>query len=333
MHPFQYIEAGSVDEAVSLILESPSDTRFIAGGTDLLAEIKSGVTGPKRLIGLGAIPGLRDIRDTEDGLSIGAMATISEVADHPVIQTAYRALAEAAAGLATPQIRNLGTLGGNLTQRPRCLYYRHPLTLCLKKGGDHCFAVAGENEYLCVTGGDRCFIVHPSDTAVALLALDALLEIAGPRGLRILPIEEFFAGPGRDITRENILASGELVTRIYLQKPIEPAPYDNGRKSLYLRAREREGGDFPLVSVAAAISLDGSSIRHVSVVLGGVSPVPYRARRVEEYLRGRPVAEVDPNQVSKLTLPDANPMRDNAHKVGLASNLTKRAIMRLLGPG
>jgi xanthine dehydrogenase YagS FAD-binding subunit len=167
-------------------------------------------------VSLAGIPELRGIREAGGGLELGAMTTIAELASHPIIRARYAALAQAAEELATPQIRNLGTLGGNLAQRPRCWYYRHPQTVCLKKGGDRCYALAGVSKYLCVTGGDRCYIVHPSDTAVALSVFDAQVEIAGPAGTRVVPVGEFFTGPGQDLRRENVLAPGELVARVVL---------------------------------------------------------------------------------------------------------------------
>ena len=332
MRPFEYVQAGTIEEAVALCSADPGGSMLLAGGTDLLTEIKEGVARPRRLIGLEGIAELHGIRETDDGLTLGAMATIAEIASHPVIRSKYTTLSEAAAGLATPQIRNLGTLGGNLTQRPRCWYFRNPQTVCLKKGGDRCYALTGETPYLCVTGGDGCYIAHPSDTAVALVALDALIEIAGKSGLRILPIDRFFAGPGRDVMRENILGPGELVTRVYLQTPLDSSTPQRG-SSLYLKARERGGGDFAMASVAAVLSWEGASVRHISVVLGGVAPVPYRAQRVEEYLRGRRAAEVDPVHAASLTLPGATPLAHNGHKVVLACNLVKQAIRRLLVSG
>ena len=338
MHPFEFVEARSVQEAVELLAAQPGEAQIIAGGTDLLSEIKDGIATPGRVISLAGIPGLDTISDTGQGLAIGAMATIAQIAEHLAIGSSYTALGEAAAGLATPQIRNTGTLGGNLNQRPRCWYYRHPLTVCLKKGGDQCYALAGASKYLCVTGGDRCYIVHPSDTAVALTALDASIEIAGPSGLRALHIEDFFAGPGRDLARENVLEPGELVTRVLLpdlNSGVETmgqigGDYGTSSHSLYLKAREREAGDFALVSVATAIKLGGTIIVRASVVLGGVAPVPYRARDVEEYLRGKKTGQVDPDHAGSLALPDARPMADNAYKVVLARNLVKRAVGRLL---
>ena len=331
MRPFEYVEARSIDEAVRL-LAAEGGAAPLAGGSDLLDEIKEGIAAPARLVSLARIPGLCGIVAEDEGLTIGAMTTIAEIAAHPVIRAQYAALAMAAAGLATPQIRNVGTLGGNLAQRPRCWYYRHPLTVCLKKGGDRCFALAGDSKYLCVTGGDRCYIVHPSDTAVALSALDGRIEIAGPRGIRNVTTADFFIPPGQDITRENILAPGELVTRVRLAyTPLGKTGGEGATRSLYLKAREREAGDFALVSVAAVITLEGGAISQAAVALGGVAPVPYRATRVEGYLVDRPTASVDPAHAGSLALPDARPMAGNAYKVTLARNLVKRAVAHLLG--
>lgn len=333
MHPFEHIKAKSIAEAVKLSAGPPGQNKLIAGGTDFLTEIKEGVARPQRVVDLGEIPELHGIRETEEALVIGAMATIADIAHHPGIRRRYTALAEAAGGLATPQIRNLGTLGGNLNQRPRCWYYRHPLMVCLKKGGDRCLALAGPSDHLCVTGGEGCYIAHPSDTAVALVALDALIEIAGPSGMRILPIEQYFTGPNIDVTRENILSPGELVTRVYLQGPVDPGPQLEERTSLYLKARERQGGDFAVASVAASLNLEGGIVRQMPVVLGGVAPVPFRARRVEEYLRGRLLTDVNPVHAASLALLGATPLTGNGHKVTVATNLVKQAIVRLLKNG
>ena len=323
MPPFQYTEAQSLDEAVALL--SRPGAAPMGGGTDLLPQVKDGVVPADQLVGLTAIPGMSAIAETADGLTIGAAATIADVAAHPAVRRRYAALAEAAGGLATPQIRNEATIGGNLSQRPRCWYYRSPLIPCLKKGGDRCYALAGNTRLLCVTGGDRCYIVHPSDTAVALSALDARLETAGPNGGRELAMGQFFAGPGQDILRENALEPGELITRIVL-------PADAPERSVYLKVRERESGDFALVSVAAALSLDddGSNIRQARIALGGVAPVPYRATEVEDYLTGRPVADVNPAEAAALALPNATPLPQNGYKLPMARNIVKRAINHLL---
>jgi xanthine dehydrogenase YagS FAD-binding subunit len=338
LHPFEFIQPQSLDQAVALLAEQPGETRIIAGGSDLLSEVKEGVAAPRRLVSLAGIPELHRIRRTHRGLELGAMTTIAEMAADPTVRREYAALAQAAAELATPQIRNVGTLGGNLNQRPRCWYYRHPQTVCLKKGGDRCYALAGVSTSLCVTGGDRCYIVHPSDTAVALSVFEAQVEIAGPAGARTVPIGQFFTGPGQDLLRENVLGPGELVTRVALPAAVEAPLSQRGvggisaeHRSLYLKARERETGDFALVSVAAAVALEGGVVRQARVCLGGVAPVPHRARQVEEYLRGRPVADVDAAHAGSLALPNPRPMADNGYKVPLARNLVKRAVAEVLG--
>ncbi len=328
MQPFQYIEPQSLSEATALLAESGA--HVIAGGSDLLDEVKEGIVDPDRVVSLAGLPELSGIAETGEGLRIGAMTTIADVASHPVIRTAYTGLAEAAGGLATPQIRNVGTLGGNLNQRPRCWYYRHPLVPCLKKGGDRCYALVGNTKYLCVTGGDRCYIVHPSDTAVALSVFDASIEIAGPGGSRTLPIGQFFAGPGIDVTRETVLEPGEVVTGVTLPRPADLGVDGQPPRSLYIKAREREAGDFALVSVAVRLAVSGGTIRQAAVALGGVAPVPYRATQVEEYLTGSTIDSVDAAHAGTLSIADARPMTDNGYKVVMANNLVKQGIARLL---
>ena len=326
MQPFEFLEPQSVEEAVALLAAEPATSALVAGGSDLLSEIKEGVAQPQRLVSLAGIEGLEGISENDDGLTIGAMTTIADIGSHPVVRRDYTALASAAAGLATPQIRNVGTLGGNLNQRPRCWYYRHPLTVCLKKGGSICYALAGNSKYLCVTGGDRCYIVHPSDTAVALSALDARIEIAGPQGDRTAATGEFFTTPAADIARENSLAPGEIVAGVHL-----PAwPEEGQRKSIYLKSRERESGDFALVSVAAVVTVADGEVSSAAVCLGGVAPAPYRAREVEEHLQGRALSDVEPVQAGGLALPNPRPMAQNGYKVEMARNMVARALAQLL---
>ena len=310
-----------------MLAAAPDEAIPIAGGTDLLSEIRDGTASPSTLVALDSITdaGLCGITETSaGGLRIGALTPIADIAAHDGIRRRYPALAQAAGGLATPQVRNLGTLGGNLNQRPRCWYYRHPLTVCLKRGGDRCYAVPGVGKYLCVTGGDRCFIVHPSDTAVALAALGASVTIASNDGDRAIPIEDYFVGPDVDLTRENILQPGELLTDIVL-----PAPPD-GQRSVYLKARERESGDFALVSVAAALTIANGAVAQASIVLGGVAPTPYRGNGTEEYLRGREVADVVPSEAGAFAIADPRPLPDNAYKIPMTANLTARAVANLL---
>ena len=333
MSPFQLLTPQTIPEAVALLSAADGSENVlpIAGGSDLLSEVKDRVARPDTLVSLASIPGLHGITVSGEELRIGAAATIAEIADHPIIREEFAALAQVAAGLATPQIRNVGTLGGNLNQRPRCWYYRHPLTNCLKKGGDHCFAIAGNSKYLCLTGGDRCYIVHPSDTAVALLAFNAVIDTAGPSGTRSIAIGDYFTTPSADITRENCLRPGEILTQVRIPRL---ASGNTTRRSLYLKAREREAGDFALVSVAALIDLqdspDGPAIAHAAVTLGGVAPIPHRASEVEDYLTGQSISAIDPSHAGSLTLPDARPLTQNAYKLPMARNLVHRAIAQLL---
>ena len=324
---FRLLQPTTLSEAFAILTAEPDAALPIAGGTDLLSEIRDGTATPSTLVALDKVAdgGLNGITATPDGgMRIGALTTIADIAAHPEIRRNYAAFAEAAAGLATPQVRNLGTLGGNLNQRPRCWYYRHPLTVCLKRGGDHCFAVQGVGKYLCVTGGDRCFIVHPSDTAVALTALQASVNIASGGGTRTLPIEQYFTGPNVDLMRENILQTGELLTSITLPSPISE------QHSVYLKARERESGDFALVSVAAALAVTDGTITQASLVLGGVAPTPFRASATEAYLQNQRVDSVSSAHAGSVSIPDARPLPDNAYKIPMANNLVNRAVARIL---
>ena len=328
MAVFDYVVARSIQEGLELIADSSVATLPIGGGTDLLPLLKDGVTAAERLVAIDAIPGMDAITQVDDGLTIGAAATIADVAAHPAIRSGYPVLAQAAIGLATPQIRTVGTIGGNLNQRPRCWYFRSPLIPCLKKGGDRCYALAGTTKYLCVTGGDRCYIVHPSDIGVALSVLDASVEIAGPAGARTLAIGDFFSGPGPDPTRENVLEPGEIVTRVLL-----PASPPN--RSLYRKVRERESGDFALVSVAAALWLadspSGPVVRKARIALGGVAPAPHRAAEVEKYLAGRATPAIDAAHAGSLALPNATPLPENGYKIPMARNMVQRAVAQLIG--
>ena len=218
MNPFQYREPSTMEDVVGL-LTAYADAQVIAGGIDLLGEMKDDVASPGVLLGLAGVPGLTEIREGPTGITIGGMATITAIEQHPGIRQRYTALAEAAERLATPQIRNVGTLAGNLCQRPRCWYYKNPLTPCLKRGGDVCYVLEGYSKYMCVAGGNGCYMVHPSDAAVPLVAFGADVNIAGPAEDRTMPLEEFFTGPEVDITRENALERGEVVESVALPEP------------------------------------------------------------------------------------------------------------------
>lgn len=325
MNPFRFVDAQSPEHAVSLLEADPSGARPLAGGTDLMGEIKEGVVEPATLVSLASLPGMAGVERTADGLIIGTMTTLAELEADEALARDYPALAQAVASVATPQIRNVGTLGGNLCQRPRCWYYRSPLFDCRKKGGAICFAVNGSSKYHAILGGVDCYIVHPSDIAPVLIALGAEATLVGPGETRTLPLEDFFAGPERNIEAETVLETGELLTRVFVPAPV------SGQRSVYLKARERRTQDFALASVAASLRVTGGVVERASLVLGGVAPTPWRAAAAEDALRGVPVAEVDADAVGQLAVRDARPLRDNHFKVRLAASLVRRAVATLLG--
>ena len=324
MNTFRYIEPKSVAEVVSAIKED-ADISIIGGGSDLLSEIKNGTTRPNVLVGLSRIDELKGIAVTDTGVRIGSMVTIDAISSDPIIKKDYRALSEAASGLATPQIRNIGTLGGNLNQRPRCWYYRNPLIDCLKKGGDKCYALGGHTKYLCVTEGERCYIVHPSDTAVALSLFNAGIEIASAVGTKIVPIHSFFVSPSQNILKETILEPDEFVTAVYLPKDSS----ESRHISKYVKARERQSGDFALVSVGISLKVSSGTIKACSICFGGIAPTPHRSIQMESYLENRSIESVDISYASSLAISDPRPFPDNEYKVTLAKNLSKKALSEL----
>ena len=322
MENFAYVNATSIEQIPSLLSGGWGETQIIAGGTDLLGELKEYVETPKKLVNLKTIPGLDEIREDSSGVTIGALATIADIAGHPTIREHYTVLAEAAASVASPQIRNVGTIGGNLCQRPRCWYYRDAEIICLKKGGDKCYALSGLNKYHAIFGGGPVYIVHPSDTAPALIALGATVKIFGPDGEKNMPLENFFVLPTpSNPFRENVLESKEIVVEVHIPTP---KPYT---KSRYIKIRERGTSDFALASVAAIFEMDGAICRKADIVLGGVAPAPWRSEEAEDELNGKRITEVVAKQAGKAAVKKAEPMNDNGYKVTLAQNIISRAVM------
>ena len=329
MRPFQILTPATLEEARAA-LSDRAGSMLIAGGTDIIGEMQEGAVSPEILVSIAGVRGpdgadsMNRIEVSADGASIGGMATLAEIAARPAIARRYAALAQAAASVATPQIRNVGTLGGNLCQRPRCWYYRSPKFACLKRGGDTCYAVDGLNKYHAVFGSGGCHIVHPSDTAVALLALDASVEIHGEGGTRSMPLSEFFVTPDVDMARETALQDGEIVARLTLP------PVADDTRSVYLKAKERQAYDFALVSVAGVARVRDGVVEDARFALGGVAPVPYAPPALSEALAGASVSEIDPAEMGRLAMRGARPLADNGYKVRLASNLVARAVETLL---
>ena len=324
MNAFEYVSAQSVAEVGEMLAADGEAAAIIAGGTDLLGEIKQGTARPSKLVVLNSIDGLKGIWIHERGLLIGAMTTIAEIAEHEYVRSRYAVLAEACDSVATPQIRNVGTLGGNLCQRPRCWYYRSPLFDCLKKGGDRCFAYDGMNKFHAIFDTGVCPAVHASDTAVALCALNARALLMSVDGARMMPVEDFFVQTNEDATVENVLQPGEMVAEIVI-----PDASPNLR-SIYLKAKERQAMDFALASVALSLEVSEDVVSYARVVLGGVAPAPYRAHSAEDALVGARISHVDPERVGRTAAEGATPLSDNGYKVRLVSGLVSRAVRTLL---
>ena len=320
MRPFEILSPTTLGAARQELSQRAGEAAILAGGTDILGEVKEGTASPAALIDVTGIEGLDSIQFSEKGASIGSLVTLADIEADDNVRGEYTALSQA---VATPQIRNVGTLGGNLCQRPRCWYYRSPLFDCLKKGGDTCFAIAGLNKYHAILGAEGCHIVHPSDTAVALTALDASIEVFDAQGMRQMPISQFFVGPQQDLLSETALDFGEIVTRALI-----PAP-DNAR-SIYLKAKERQAYDFALVSVAASVAVKDGIVSRARFALGGVAPVPYALPDVADAIVGSFSANVNAPELGRIAVRDARPMTDNEYKVKLASNLLAKAVATLL---
>jgi xanthine dehydrogenase YagS FAD-binding subunit len=325
MRPFTYASPRSLDEAVTLLAPAAgtngSAPRALAGGTDLLTLMKADLLEPSQLIDIKRLADLDDgIAEGPDGLTIGALATLAEIEDDPLVRALCPALSEAAALAATPQLRNMATIGGNLLQRPRCWYFRDSNIDCWLKGGDDCPAREGANQLHAIFDVSPCVAVHPSDPATALVALDATVRLRGSLGERELAVADFFAAPTADRRRETVIAENELIVAIRI-----PAQGD-GARSTYLKAMERKVWAFALVGVAASIRMEGSRIADARLVLGGVANVPWRAGTAERVLVGSEPTSAVITQAAEVALSDATPLRENGYKIPLARALVRRAL-------
>ena len=326
MRNFEFVNAATTERAIELLGTDRGRAQILAGGTDLLDELKEGLIAPERLVNLKANKNLKYLRfSPADGLKIGALTTLSELEVHAAVRGRYPMLAAAVRVIASPQIRNMATVGGNLCQRPRCWYYRNDALDCARKGGPICYAVSGENQYHAILGGHLCFIVHPSDLAPALIAHEAKITYAGPGGRKTIPLAEFFLGPEKDITRETVLAPNEVVEEISV-----PTPTANAR-GVYLKVRERSTWDFSTLSVAALVEMDGAVCRRARLVLGAVAPVPWPAPEADKVLTGARITSAVARRAAEAALAGARPMSHNAYKIPLAKNLVRRAILQAAG--
>jgi xanthine dehydrogenase YagS FAD-binding subunit len=308
MPGFQYVRVESLEEGIRH-LASP-DARVHAGGTDLLGCLRENVLTVAKVVSISNIKELKGIREEGGGLRIGALSTIAQVAESPLVRKFYPGLARAASEVGSPQLRAQGTIGGNICQKPRCWYYRGEFH-CIRKGGDTCFAFAGENQYHCIFGGAACYIIHPSDTAPALSALRATVRIRGPKGSRSVPIDQFFVPPATDPRKETILAPEEIITEISI-----PAP-PPGLKSSYRKIRARRSWDFALAGVALALRFDGARVSEARVWLSGAAPQPWRSKEVEQEIVGKQLDEKTIARAGAAVVKNAEPLAKNEYKIPL----------------
>ena len=325
MKNFTYINAKSIKDAVESLGKDWNESVVKSGGTDLLGELKGMIISPEKVINLKTIPNLDYIESTQNGgLKIGAMTTITKISESSLIRTKFPVISQAASKVASPQLRNMGTLGGNLCQRPRCWYYRENSILCLKKGGSQCYAFTGENRFHCIFGGGPCFIVHPSDMAPALISCDAEIKIYGRNGERELELNNFYLLPRENINRENVLNPDEIIVEIIIPPP------RNNTKSIYIKQSIRETWDFAVCSVAVSMSMSGLKCDDVRIVLGGAAPKPWRSIIAENQLRGKMITETVAESAAKAAVNNAQTMRDNKYKINLFQNIIKSSILEVI---
>ena len=298
-----------------------TDAWVFAGGLDSLDWFKDRVKTPKVVVSLSAVDELKQIRSNQDGLEIGAMATLVDVINHPEVKSGYPILADAARAAASPQIRNQGTIGGNVAQDTRCWYYRDGWT-CYRAGGNICYASppTAMNREHCILGGSRCVAVNPSDTAPVFVALDAKMVIRRGTSERVVDAEDFFIGPAVDITRMTVLEPGDLLTSIRV-----PSTWA-GSRLYYEKIRDRGSWDFPLANIASAMTDNGGVIERARVVVNGVAPYPVRLREVEDSLSGQSISENLAETVGQIAIRRVEPLTHNGFKVSLMKNLVKRAV-------
>jgi xanthine dehydrogenase YagS FAD-binding subunit len=320
MKNFQYAPARDAKQAVALLSTDWEQSRVMAGGTDLLDEMKERLVETERIVHLQPAA-FGYIRSTRQHIAIGATTTIAALETNALIAEKLPGLKQAASSIATPQIRNAATVGGNLCQRPRCWYYRNVEYPCLKKGGSTCYAKEGANKYNAIIGGGPSYIVHPSDCAPALMALGASVRIAGPKGERVVPLDAFFVLPRKDVLRENILEPNEVITEILVPQPAA------GSTSTYLKFKERETQDFALASAAVALTSRNGVVQSARVVLGGVAPIPWRSAEAEELVKGKRLTPEVAQAAAIAALKPAKPLDDNEYKVPLAQTIVRRALL------
>jgi xanthine dehydrogenase YagS FAD-binding subunit len=325
MNNFEYAVPANVDQIFSYL--GDTNAKLKAGGIDLLDLMKEELISPGRLVHIRDLEILRFLKKEKNGdLLIGPALTLHELAVHSELKGKFQALAQAAGSAAAPQIRNVATLGGNLCQRPRCWYFRSKEFNCSRKGGDRCFALDGENQYHAIfDNSDGCAIVHPSSTAVALMAFDARIRINDGRSEKEVGIADFFVKPAENIEKENILGPKELISAVII-----PAQ-NNGFISYYYKHKEKLTFDWPLADVAVALKMQGNTCQEARIILGSAAPVPWRAGQAELILQNQKVSKAIAQKAADIALADAEPLEMNKYKIPVFKSIVYRTICYAAG--
>jgi len=315
---FAYVNATNEKEALAALAKAERGRMLpMAGGMDLLGLMKDYIVSPERVVSIRNLD--QTIASADGGLRIGAAVKIADLVEHAQARKMYPALITAAEDVGTPQIRNVGTVGGNIMQRPRCWYFRNEEFNCLKKGGSRCFAVEGENQYHAIFGDGPCHIVHPSSLAVPVIAYGGRFRVAGPNGAREIDAGQFFQMPDQNLYGETVLQPNEIVTHVLLPPP--------GQRSAAYEVRFKQSHDWPLAAAAVNLVMSGSTVKTARVVLGAVAPTPWRAQAAERVLAGKVITEAIATEAAGAALAGARAMSGNAYKIQIAKTAVKRAIM------
>ncbi len=318
MKAFAYVNATNEKEALAALAKAERGRLLpMAGGMDLLGLMKDYILSPERVVSIRNLD--QTIAGADGGVRIGAAANIIDLIENAQVRKMYPALVTAAEDVGTPQIRNVGTVGGNIMQRPRCWYFRNEEFNCLKKGGSRCFAVEGENQYHAIFGDGPCHIVHPSSLAVPVIAYGGRFRIAGPNGTREIDAGQFFQMPNQNLYGETVLQPNEMVTHLLL-----PAP---GQRSATYEVRFKQSHDWPLAAASVNLVMSGPTVKSARVVMGAVAPIPWRVEAAERVLTGKAITEAIATEAANAALAGARPMTGNAYKIQIAKTAVKRAIL------
>jgi xanthine dehydrogenase YagS FAD-binding subunit len=317
MNNFTLVSPKTIAEAAAA---AKANGALMSGGVDLLCQMKDELLAPASVVNLKSLPGMRSI-EVGAGATIGALVTADQLAADAAVARDFAGISQAAQSIASPQIRNVGTVGGNICQRPRCWYYRDPMVKCLKKGGQACYAVAGNNEYHAILGGGPCHIVHPSDLGSAFMAYGANVVT----NERKIPIDEFFALPTKNVQAEHTLRTGEIVTGVEVDGAWK------GSQSSFYKVKERPSFDWALSTALVLLKLNGNTISDARVVLGGVAPIPWRSKQAEDALRGKAASDASAIAAGQAAVSNAVPMTNNRYKIALTANVVRIAVLQAAG--